>query len=389
MKAISLFVFTLLFISGCGQVGEKHPKKKLDNFEILNTTLLIRAASTNHSYILPVGSMRTSRAAHTATLLKNRTVLICGGFAGSKTFASAECYDPASSVFKSVGQMSVSRAGHSATLLPDGTILIAGGYNGNYLSSTEIFDPHSRTFTAGPIMNSPRSGHTATLLNNGKILLAGGVGVGWSFLESAELYDIQTKTFSTTNPMSTARESHTATLLKNGTVLITGGHKGRRENIKIYSSAELYDPIVGKFRLINNMTKIRHKHDAVMLADGRILITGGSDERDSRGAYSSAEIYDPVLSSFNSVKNMNLTRYKHNGTSILLSNNNVLVTGGANRAEVYNSKTGVFTIVSGSMGTQRLFSNATLLSTGQVLITGGYNEKQETSAKAWCYTYKR
>jgi hypothetical protein len=389
MKVRALFIFALLFISGCGQLREKYAMNKLDNSEILNTTLVIRATSTNHSYILPVGSMRTSRAAHTTTLLKNRTVLICGGFAGSNTLSSAEFYDPASNVFKSVGQMSVARAGHSATLLPDGKILIAGGYNGNYLSSTEIFDPQSQTFFAGPIMNSPRSGHTATLLNNGKILFAGGVGVGWSFLKSAELYDIQTKTFSTTGAMSTARESHTATLLRNGTVLITGGHNGRRENIKIYSSAEIFDPLLGKFRLVNNMTKIRHKHDAVMLADGRVLITGGSDERDSRGAYSSAEIYEPVSSSFNFVKNMNLTRYKHNGTSILLSNNNVLVAGGANRAEVYNSETGIFTIVSGSMGTQRLFSNATLLSNGQVLITGGYNEKQETSAKVWKYIYKR
>jgi len=45
----------------------------------------------------------------------------------------------------------------------------------------------------------------------------------------------------------------------------------------IYSSAEIYDPITEKFRLIGNMTKIRHKHDAVMLADGKVLITGGSN----------------------------------------------------------------------------------------------------------------
>ncbi len=189
--------------------------------------------------------------------------------------------------------------------------------------------------------------------------------------------------------MTTARESHTATLLKNGTVLITGGHKGRRTDIKIYSSAEIYDPISEKFRLIGNMTKIRHKHDAVMLANGKVLITGGSDERDSNGAYSSAELYDPVSSSFNSIKKMNLPHYKHNATSILLTNNNVLIAGGANRAEIYNPESGEFTIVSGSMGTQRLFSCATLLSNGQVLITGGYNENQEASANAWIYIYKK
>jgi TATA-box binding protein (TBP) (component of TFIID and TFIIIB) len=337
-------------------------------------------------FIKSAGSMKTARAAHTATLLKNGKVLICGGFTSNNTLSSVEIYDPTSKVFKDVGQMSVARAGHSATLLPDGKVLIAGGYNGNYLSGTEIFDPQTQTFFAGPMMNSARSEHIATHLNNGKILFAGGVGVSWSFLNTAELYHIQTKTFSLTGSMTAARESHTATLLQNGNVLITGGHKGRRTDIKIYSSAEIFDPKSEKFKLIGNMTKIRHKHDAVLLANGKVLITGGSDERDSRGAYSDSELYDPVSSLFKPIKNMNLTRYKHKATSVLLTNNNVLIAGGTNQAEIYNPKSERFTIVIGGMGTKRLFSCVTLLSNGEVLITGGYNENQEVSANAWIYS---
>ena len=84
---------------------------------------------------------------------------------------------------------------------------------------------------------------------------------------------------------------------------------------------------------------------------------------------------------------MNFPRYKHNGTSILLENGNVLIAGGANRAEIYNPKTKKFTIVAGSMKTERLFSCATLLANAKVLITGGYDENQKTSANAWIYTY--
>lgn len=137
------------------------------------------------------------------------------------------------------------------------------------------------------------------------------------------------------------------------------------------------------------MSIIRHKHDAVRLVDGRVLINGGSDERDSRGAYKSAEFYDPVSSSFKPASNMNITRYKHSETSILLPNGNVLIAGGANRAEIYQTASGKFAIVCGSMGTERLFSCATLLQNEQVLITGGYNENQETSASAWLYIYKK
>ena len=71
-----------------------------------------------------------------------------------------------------------------------------------------------------------------------------------------------------------------------------------------------------------------------------------------------------------------------------MTNKRILIAGGANRAEIYNPESGEFTIVKGSMGTQRLFSCATLLSNGQILITGGYNENQEVTSNAWIYNFK-
>ncbi len=378
-----------LFILSCGQgnqVYHEKPDNLKENQVAYKSAKQAFSNSTIDGLIIPTASMETSRAAHTSTLLKDGKVLISGGFSGS-TLASAEIYNPNSKIFKSVGNMAVSRAGHSATLLPDGKVLIAGGYNGNYLSNTEIFNPATETFTSASMMTTSRSGHTVTLLNNGKILFVGGVGIGWSFLESAELYDINTETFSATGSMSRARESHTATLLKNGTVLITGGHKGRRAELKIYSNAEIYNPSSEKFSLTGSMTKIRHKHDAVILGDGRVLITGGSDERDSRGAYTSAEIYDPISATFQLTNNMNLSHYKHNGTSILMENGSVLIAGGANRAEIYNSKTKEFAIIAGSMKTKRLFACATYLANTKILITGGYDENQNASSNSWIYTY--
>jgi N-acetylneuraminic acid mutarotase len=374
----------------CGHGNQQYQQKSVNLNEhqaAFNDAKHVASNSTNADSIILVAKMETPRADHTATLLRNGQVLICGGFSGG-TLSSAEIFDPKTKTFKSVGNMIVPRSGHSATLLPDGKVLIVGGYNGNYLSNTEIFDPATKTFTAANMMTTARSGHTATLLTNEKILFAGGVGTGWSFLQSAELYDIQSGNFSATGSMTTARESHTATLLNNETVLITGGHKDRRPNVKIYSSAEIYNPSSEAFSLTGSMTKIRHKHDAVMLNDGKVLIIGGSDERDSRGAYTSAEIYRPASRTFQVSGNMNLSRYKHNGTSILLGNGKVLIAGGADRAELYNPKKNEFIIVSGNMKMERLFSCATLLDNGQVLITGGYDENQNVSKSSWIYTYK-
>lgn len=333
-----------------------------------------------------VGQMAVGRAGHTATLLDSGKVLIIGGFTGDETIrASTETYDPVKREFSKAERLNTERSGHSATSLPDGKVLIAGGYNGSYLNSAEIYDPVTGLFRLIGKMMTHRSEHAAVLLDNGKVLLVGGVGTGWKFLASAEIYDPETETFSTTGSMLSERESHTATLLKNGKVLITGGHKGRRSDILIYSSAELYDPRTGKFEQTSDLVTKRHKHDAVRIPDGRVLIIGGSDERDSRGVYQTAEIYLPTSGRFEKINNMNSPRYKLRQTSVVLSDGNILIAGGGSRAEVFDPSTGTFTYASGNFESVRLFSTATLLKNGEVLIVGGYDDRQAMSPRAWIY----
>lgn len=75
--------------------------------------------------------------------------------------------------------------------------------------------------------------------------------------------------------MTTARESHVAVRLRNGRVLIVGGHQGRRADMRLFASAEEYDPVTRRFTAVGDMQVRRHKHDAVLMADGRVLVTGG------------------------------------------------------------------------------------------------------------------
>lgn len=332
-----------------------------------------------------IRSMTTGRAAHTATLLPDGKVLVAGGFSGGTNLTSTELFDPTTQTFTNAPNMRAARTGHTATLLTNGKVLIAGGYNGSYLATAELYDPRTKSFTPTSSMNAPRSGHVATLLPHGKVLVAGGVGVGWSFLASAELYDPATNTFTTTGEMNAARESHTATLLADGKVLIAGGHKGRRPSITIYSSAEIYDPASGKFTATRDMTLVRHKHEAVLLKDGRVLILGGSDQRDGQPAYSSAEIYDPANGAFRSTGNMNARRYKIQGTAVLLNDGRILVAGGADRAELFDPQRNTFSYATGPMDTSRMFATATLLKNGQVLIIGGYHNNNDASPNAWIY----
>lgn len=328
--------------------------------------------------------MKAARASHTATLLNDGRVLITGGFvAEGNTLKAAELFDPASSKFSAAENMSERRLSHTATLLPNGKVLIAGGFNGDYLNSAEIFDPATNKFTPVGKLIEPRSDHVAVLLKNGKVLLAGGVGTGWTFLKSAEVFDPQTGSFSRTGDLSISRESHAAALLSDGTVLIAGGHSGRRNEMRVFSQAEIFDSASGTFSPVGGMTTKRHKHAAVTLDDGRVLIVGGSDELDARGAYKSAEIYDPRLRRFAAIENMTQSRYKLRATVVRLSNGKVLIAGGAKGAEVFDPKSSSFYSVLGDTDDVKLFATATTLRDGRVLIAGGYNNRIAVSPAAW------
>jgi Galactose oxidase, central domain len=70
--------------------------------------------------------------------------------------------------------------------------------------------------------------------------------------------------FQATADMQTRRAAHSATLLANGKVLITGGFNGT-DNL---ASAEVYDPATGTFTTTGTMTTVRFSHTATLLAHG-------------------------------------------------------------------------------------------------------------------------
>jgi len=332
--------------------------------------------------------MNAPRAAHTATTLNDGRVLVAGGFTEKASAAlGAQLFNPATERYVAAAPMRNLRHSHSATLLANGKVFIVGGYGaGNATTATaELFDPVTNTFSATGSLHTSRAGHVAVMLNTGKVLIAGGVGTNWSFLASAELYDPATGTFTATGDMTVARESHVAIRLTDGRVLIAGGHRGRRADITLFASAEVYDAATGKFSRTGDMQVRRHKHDAVLLRDGRVVITGGSDERDDRGVYNTTEFFDAKSGTFAVGPTMQHGRYKHIGTMLQLPNGAVLLAGGAPQAETYDPRTNAFVTVEGDVRMAGQFSAVAMLSGGRVLITGGYGNGTGPRASSWLY----
>lgn len=341
--------------------------------------------------IVAAGTMETRRSGHTATPLGNGNVVIAGGMVRNGEFiAAAELYDPTTGKFSPAGHMASPRVGHTATLVPDGRVLIAGGSAGLYqnVAQAEIYDPSRRRFETTGSLITARSDAQAVLLRNGKVLIAGGSsGADWNRLASAELYDPATGKFQTTGSMNLPRVSFTMCALHDGRILVTGGSvAGRYPNAQLTASAEIYDPVTGKFTPARSMRIPRHKHAAVLLDNGRVLIVGGSDNRDWRGKMDSAEIYDPAAGRFVDAGTMSEPRFKLTNAIVRLPEGKVLIAGGAGHAEIFDPVSQRFTAVAGPEMDGRYFSTATLLSGGRVLLAGGYGENVEPSSNgAWIY----
>jgi hypothetical protein len=345
-------------------------------------------ASTRAPSQLVAGpDMSAPRSAHTATALADGRVLIAGGGTEARSPVGAELYDPGAGRFVPLPPMVVTRHSHTATRLADGKVLLVGGYGAGSAvqAHAELFDPATNTFAPTGMLGAARAGHVAVTLPNGTVLIAGGVGPNWQFLSSAEVYDPATGRFSPTASMRVARESHVGVALTDGRVLIVGGHRGRRADIELFASTEIYDPVQQRFSPGSSMTTRRHKHDALLLPDGQVLVTAGSDERDDRGVYRSTEIFDARTSTFRAGPPTQLGRYKHAGSGVVLPSGLVLLAGGASQTELYDPRTHRFTVVASSERMAGQFSAAAPLPGGGVLITGGYGNGTGPRASAWVY----
>ena len=182
--------------------------------------------------------------------------------------------------------------------------------------------------------------------------------------------------------MQAPREGHTSTLLVDGRVLVIGGHSGRRPNVEVYGSAELFSPRTGRFETTGTLATARHKHDAVKLADGRVMVIGGADRSD-RVHFATTEIYTPGTATFARGPSMANRRYKIASTSVLLRNGDVLVTSGAPVAEVLDLDGWRFREVPGRLPAAYRFAAAAPLPNGDVLIAGGYSDENRNTAGIW------
>ena len=249
----------------------------------------------------------------------------------------SQTFDPAGQTFTRAGDLELNHLGTgSGTLLADGRVLLTGGGLPG-IAETEIYDPGSRAWTRGSPMGTARRLHSVTLLRDGRVLIAGGfvccVVEGQTARETAtasvELFDPATGTFAPTGSMAAARALHQATLLPDGRVLLSGGFgdspspgaPGRED-------AEVYNPATGTFSAGGDLQVGRFLHSAIPLTDGRVLVVGGVAGPGDRSAVALTELYDPATNAW--TPGPMVQPALPGATVTLLGNGKVLIFGGEN-----------------------------------------------------------
>jgi N-acetylneuraminic acid mutarotase len=157
--------------------------------------------------------------------------------------------------------------------------------------------------------------------------------------------------------LNTARWNHTATLLANGQVLVTGGSDA---NGTLLASAELYDPATGTWSLTGSLAKPHVGHFAFALASGAVLVLDGDR---------TSELYDPATGTWRPAGNGGPMGWIEAAT--MLQTGKILALNGM--AWFYDPIQQSWDQASGYQG-NRQFPDATLLPGGKVLVVGGTND---------------
>lgn len=275
----------------------------------------------------------------------------------------------------SLGRLNVGRQGHRATLLDDGRVLVTGGFSINVSTTdrAEVYLENVQQFIElSDRMVHDRASHTATKLGDGRVLLTGGWFEGSPGINnvraSAEVFDPATNTFTRVGDMTKQRADHAALLLPDGRVLVTGGSRLLTPDfLEDLDDAEVFDPTTNTFSALDaRMTHTRATHGMVAAAPGTFVLAGGSDVDFRYGRF------DTTTLQFEDLGVAVGPKARFGPAVASFASGGVVVAGGDNQGTVvYVSTTGRVVQTGSAMNAARSYATAVRIKDDQILVAGG------------------
>lgn len=272
--------------------------------------------------------------------------------------------------------------------LGDGRILVNGGHPGTChvgLTANNVFDPVTGTWSVLADMTYPRWYPTSTTLPDGRVLVMSGESTCQNcFVSVHEIYNPATNTWtqlsSPAAQLSFPYYPHPFVLPTDGRVLVTsttqrpivsqvfnlttqtwsavggpaveGGAAVMYQPskfLKMGLSVESEDPVHNStntayvldmtqatptWRQVASMANKRAYHNATMLPDGSVLVTGGGPTTaatNTSAAILPAELWSPTTETWTTLSSMNAPRLYHS-EALLMPDGRVLISGGGRNA---------------------------------------------------------
>lgn len=289
-----------------------------------------------------------------AALLEDGRVLVMGSNQGIST---GEVFDPASGSFSPVGQDPGDFSQGSAVALDDGRVLLVFGSS----DRAQLYDPTTGEITPTDIAYQQGVGGAAAKLDDGRVLLVE------SNSTVGRIFDPSDGTLTPTSPMAFMEGRPDAVLLDSGEVLLVGINR-----------ALTYDPLDDAFEEVGNPVEGRGGYTIDKLADGRVIFIGGESWDEPYDLIPRTVIYDPTTRTSTAAGALNIPRSGHD--SVLLADGRVVVLGGTieglinplDQVEVYDPAADRFTLLERKMVYPRLWLTAVALKDGRILIFGHY-----------------
>jgi len=257
---------------------------------------LIRAARGSTHQIERIDDNQMARQDLTATTLANGDVIVIGGYDLATNMPSEKVAEvtvsngtPVVNLLRAT--LAHPRFGHTATRLADdvgASVLVAGGVDasGNPIAQVELYKPLSESFSDPASFNRsmivPRRQHQAVRLPDGSVLFIGGIDINGNPVDKLELFSLDAGfTDVGTLPPNAGRIDFTATVLPDARVLLTGGRidvNGQATNNVFIASLDQLDGTVDIVPT-DRLAVARAGHQATLLCDGTVLISGGTPDQ--------------------------------------------------------------------------------------------------------------
>jgi hypothetical protein len=174
-----------------------------------------------------------------------------------------------------------------------------------------------------------RADGASVQLANGNLVIVGGVNRRSQADNTIEIFAPGAGTPTWFGPMSSGRIQPAIALLADGRVLITGGLDSTiPARAAAATSLEIFDPANGSITYAGDLNVGRFGHSATTLSDGRVVIVGGQTQAmgEDPAPAVAVEIYDPGAGQVISLEVTSFPRWEH--TATLLPGDQVLLLGG-------------------------------------------------------------